>query len=68
MTVSVTRAPQRIELLVDGVLRASANQQPFVLQWDTAADEPGWHLVTIRAVTHGYAFSAVNLAVEITAP
>ena len=68
VTVSVTRAPQRIELLVDGVLRATANQQPFVLQWDTAADEPGWHLITIRAVTRGYALSAVNLAVEITAP
>jgi len=68
VTVTVNRPPQRIELLVDGVVRATAYQQPYVLQWDTAADEPGWHLVTIRAVRRGYALSAVNLTLEITAP
>jgi hypothetical protein len=68
VTVTVTRAPQRIELLVDGELRATATEQPFVLEWDTSADEPGWHLITIQAVTRGYALSAVNLGVEITAP
>jgi hypothetical protein len=68
VTVTVTRAPQRIELLVDGVVRATATQQPYVLQWDTSKDVPGWHTVTIRAVTKGYAFSAVTYTLEITAP
>jgi hypothetical protein len=68
VTVTVTRPAQRIELLVDGEVRATAYQQPYVLQWDTTKDEPGWHLITIRAVTRGYALSAVNLTVEITAP
>ena len=44
-----TGAVTQAMLLVDGQVRMTAATAPFVLTWDSAAEPPGAHLVTIRA-------------------
>ncbi len=68
VTVTVNRPPQRLELVVDGTVRATSTQAAYVLQWDTTLETPGVHLVTIRAVTHGYALAKVDLAIDVEQP
>ena len=40
----------RVEFLVDGVLRHKAEKAPFRHEWDTAAEAPGEHVLTVRLV------------------
>ena len=42
--------PARIDLLVDGQLRAELTDEPFDLAWDTTLEIPGRHVVTAHAV------------------
>jgi hypothetical protein len=40
----------RVEFLIDGVLRGTDVAAPYTLGWDTAAEAPGPHRLTARAV------------------
>jgi hypothetical protein len=40
----------RVEFSVDGSVRSSATAAPYAYDWDTAAEAPGPHTVTARAV------------------
>ncbi len=42
-------AAKTVELLVDDQQRAVAETAPYVLQWDTAKENPGMHRVIVRA-------------------
>lgn len=47
---AVAGATQRVELLVDGTVRATLAAPPFAFDWDTATESAGPHRVTIRVV------------------
>jgi hypothetical protein len=52
--VSDAAGVQRVEFLVDGVLRSSDGHAPFAYggdgRWDTAMEIPGAHILTLRSV------------------
>ena len=50
MPVTTGEDPVRIDLLVDGQLRAELTDEPFDLAWDTTLETPGRHVVTAHAV------------------
>jgi len=41
---------ERVDFLVDGVVRASATEAPYAYGWDTALERSGRHVLTARAV------------------
>lgn len=41
---------QRVDFLVDGVVRATVTAAPFAWAWDTALENDGRHVLTARAV------------------
>ena len=45
----ITGAPARVDLLVDGVVRATLTQRPYALDWDTTQDADGPHTLLVRA-------------------
>jgi N-acetyl-anhydromuramyl-L-alanine amidase AmpD len=48
--VDVKGKATRVEFLVDGVVRGTDVAAPYTLGWDTAAETPGSHRLTARAV------------------
>ena len=65
---ATSRPPDRVELLIDGQLRASASVPPYAFDWETAGEIPGTHVVTVRAIVRGYAVSARTVAVLVEQP
>jgi hypothetical protein len=62
--VDVTGKPARVEFLVDGVLRGADVAAPYTLGWDSAAEAPGAHRLTARAVGK----KTVEATVTVTVP
>ena len=60
--VDVRGRAERVEFLVDGVLRGTDVQRPFTLGWDTSAETPGPHRLEARAVGAG----GRNVPAELT--
>lgn len=65
--VLVEGTPQRVEFLVDGVLRDTQVRSPYVFGgptgiWDTTRETPGPHKLTVRAVG---ARTAAELTVDV---
>jgi N-acetyl-anhydromuramyl-L-alanine amidase AmpD len=54
----------RVEFLVDGVLRGTDVAAPYTLGWDTAAEAPGPHTLTARAI----GATTVERSVSVTVP
>jgi hypothetical protein len=64
--VAVAGKPVRVEYLVDGVLRGADVAAPYTLGWDTAAETPGTHSLTARAV--GAKTIEATVTVTVAAP
>ena len=64
--VDVKGRPQRVEFLVDGVLRGTDVAAPYTLGWDASAETPGPHVLTARAV--GTKTVAATVTVTVPAP
>jgi N-acetylmuramoyl-L-alanine amidase-like protein/Big-like domain-containing protein len=64
---ATSRPPQRVELLIDGQLRATATAPPYAIDWDTTAESDGAHLLTVQAV-RGYAVSSRTILVIVERP
>ncbi|GHG73385.1 M20/M25/M40 family metallo-hydrolase [Comamonas sp. JC664] len=67
VTVDATDASgvSRVELLVDGVVRATSTTAPYTFAWDTAAEANGIRTLTARAVD-GVNQAALSDAVSVT--
>ena len=65
---TIVRRAQRVELLVDGVVRATSTVPPYALEWDTSADSEGEHRLTVRAVLHNRAVSWRSVLVIVAPP
>ena len=55
LTASITGRPVRVEFLIDGVLRDTETAVPYTFggptgMWDTTAEVPGDHTLTVRAI------------------
>jgi hypothetical protein len=48
-TPKITGTPARVELLVDGAVRATLAQRPYALDWDTTLEPDGPHALLVRA-------------------
>lgn len=65
--VTTSRPVQRVELLVDGQLRASTSTAPYAIDWDTTKEtQDMWHNVSVRAVVRGYAVAARTAFVYVS--
>ncbi len=64
--VEVAGKPTRVEFLVDGVLRGADAAKPYTLGWDSAAEAPGPHRLTARAV--GKKTAEATVTVTVPAP
>jgi hypothetical protein len=64
--VDVRGRPQRVEFLVDGVLRGTDVAAPFTLGLNADAEQPGEHRLTARAV--GANGKAVEATVTVSVP
>jgi len=58
LTATVTGRPVRVECLIDGVLRDTESASPYTFggatrAWDTTAEAPGEHTLTVRAIGPG---------------
>jgi hypothetical protein len=59
-------AAARVEFVVDGVLRGTDVAAPYTLGWSAAAETPGAHRLTARAV--GTGGKTVEATVSVTVP
>ena len=64
--VDVRGRAQRVEFLVDGVLRGSDVAAPYTLGLNAEAEQPGDHTLTARAV--GANGKAVEATVTVSVP
>ena len=64
--VDVRGRATRVEFLVDGVARGSDVAAPYTLGWNAAAEQPGPHRLTARAV--GASGKTVEVTVTVTVP
>ncbi len=64
--VDIRGRAARVEFLVDGVVRGSDVAAPYTLGWNTAAEPPGPHRLTARAV--GASGKTVEATVTVTVP
>ena len=58
----------RVEYLVDGVLRHTATKAPLAYAWDTAAEQPGTHTLTVRLVGPTGKTAEGTVTVTVAAP
>jgi hypothetical protein len=68
MPVTSGEPPVRIDLLVDGQLRASLTDEPFDLAWDTSLETPGRHVVTAHAVAADGRTADASVVVVVSNP
>jgi len=59
---------QRVEFLVDGVVRWRSVTPPYAFDWDTTPEAPGEHELTAQAVVRGYAVGARTVTVDVEPP
>jgi hypothetical protein len=52
-TAEVQGTVEKVEFLVDGVVRATVTQAPWTYAWDTVGETDGPHRVTVRATGAG---------------
>jgi hypothetical protein len=64
--VDVTGGKARVEFLVDGVVRGTDLAAPFTFGWDAAAETPGPHRLTARAI--GPKTVETTITVTVKAP
>jgi hypothetical protein len=64
----LTRPVQRVEFLVDGIVRSNATSPPYAFDWDTSAEGPGPHELTAAAIVQGYALGARTVTVDVEPP
>jgi hypothetical protein len=64
--VEAAGKPTRIEFVIDGVSRGADVAAPYTFGWDTAAEQPGTHTLTARAV--GSDGKTVEASVTVTVP
>jgi hypothetical protein len=62
--VDVKGRPERVEFVVDGVLRGSDVAAPYTFGWNASAETPGPHVLTARAVGK----KTVEATVTVTVP
>jgi hypothetical protein len=65
--VDVGGKAERVEFLVDGILRGTDLQRPFTCGWDTAAETPGKHRLEARAHSTGRT-AAAPMTVTVAPP
>lgn len=56
----------RVELLVDGVVRATLSSMPYAWMWDTGAETAGEHVLTVHAVGRDGRVAEVSAKVTVT--
>ncbi|HEY1366859.1 MAG TPA: N-acetylmuramoyl-L-alanine amidase [Gaiellaceae bacterium] len=66
--LELTRPVQRVEFLVDGIVRWRALTPPYVFDWDTSTEGPGPHELTAAAIVKGYAVAARTVTVDVEPP
>jgi hypothetical protein len=64
--VEAAGRPARVEFVIDGVSRGADVAAPYTFGWDTAAEAPGAHTLTARAV--GRDGKSVEATVTVTVP
>jgi hypothetical protein len=64
--VEAAGKPTRVEFAIDGVSRGADVAAPYTFGWDTAAEQPGAHELTARAV--GRDGKTVEASVTVTVP
>jgi hypothetical protein len=64
--VDVKGRPQRVEFVVDGVLRGTDVAAPYTFGWNASAETPGPHVLTARAV--GTKTVVATVTVTVPAP
>lgn len=64
--VDVVGGVARVEFLVDGELRGTDVAKPYTFGWSTAAEQPGTHVLTARAVARSG--KAVQASIAGTVP
>jgi N-acetyl-anhydromuramyl-L-alanine amidase AmpD len=57
----------RVDLYVDGTLRARITERPLTWSWDTALEQPGQHTLLARAVSRDGRSSERRVTVTVTA-
>jgi N-acetyl-anhydromuramyl-L-alanine amidase AmpD len=72
-TVTVKGSVRRLEWLIDGKLRWTSTELPFVFggkggTWDTAAETRGPHTLTVRMVTRDGSSAETTISVTVAAP
>jgi leucyl aminopeptidase len=58
----------RVEFVVDGAVRATVTAAPYAWDWDTAAESPGAHTLTVRAVGADGTVAEQSLSVTVQGP
>jgi hypothetical protein len=66
--LELTGPVQRVEFLVDGVVRWRALTQPYTFDWDTTPEAPGAHELTAQAIVRGYAVAGRTVTVDVEPP
>ena len=61
--VDVAGKPERVEFVVDGVVRGTDVAAPFTLGWNSAAEAPGAHRLTARAIAKKTVEASVTVTV-----
>ena len=64
--VDVRGRAERVEFLVDGVLRGTDVAAPFTFGWNASAEQPGEHRLTARA--HGPGGGVAERTVTVVVP
>ena len=62
--VEVSAKPVRVEFVVDGVLRGADVAAPYTLGWNSSAEAPGAHRLTVRAVAKKTVEATVTVTVQ----
>ena len=66
--VGVAGRVARVEFLVDGVLRGADLAAPYTFGWSTAAEQPGPHVLTARAVGKDGKVVQASITATVAAP
>jgi N-acetyl-anhydromuramyl-L-alanine amidase AmpD len=66
--VETSGSVARVEFVVDGLVRATANAVPYAYDWDTSSETPGRHQLTVRVIGRDGAVAEQSLTVTVAAP
>ena len=66
-SATVRGKPERVEFLVDGVVRATATSAPYVFaNWDTTQETEGPHQLSVRAIRRERVVASKTFTVVVT--